>query len=295
MMSRLVFKWILQLAILGFFVSGCTLITQRRTASAPPVKKKWSLTSQSFEDIDACFILYNLKTQKIEKLFGDARCRQREAPCSTFKVPLAAMAFDSGALKDETTLLKWDGTERGIAAWNRDHTALSWMRESVVWYSQQLTPKIGAKKINRYLKKFNYGNKDFSGGLQGAWLTPSGFMEEKVTNSLKINAYEQLDFLKKLWTNKLPVSQHATDLTKKLTFIETSPNGYILNGKTGSGFVENSQRRIGWFISHLQKGNEEYLSVMTFTDKAEGLEKEMFAGQQAKAISIDIFNENLHW
>ena len=84
-------------------------------------------------------------------------------------------------------------------------------------------------------------------------------------------------------------------MTKKLTYLETSPKGYILNGKTGSGFVEGSQKRIGWFIAHLQKGDEQYISVVTFTDKEDGLEKEIFAGQHAKEININFFKENLDW
>jgi beta-lactamase class D len=276
------------------FLTACTVVTARRAPTSSPEKKKWTLSSQHFEGLDACFILYNLKTRKIEKVVGETRCRERVAPCSTFKVPLAVMAFDSEVLKDENTLYKWDGVDRGIAAWNRDHTAAGWMRESVVWYSQELTPKIGAEKISSYLKKFQYGTQDFSGGLKDAWLTHAPFINEKPHNTLKISAYEQLDFMKKLWTNSLPASPRAMDLTKKITFLETSENGVILNGKTGSGFVENSGRRLGWFVSHLQKGNEEYISVLSFTDKEE-FHKSLFAGLQAKEITKEILAENQMW
>lgn len=280
--------WFLMALVLG----SCTVVSKNRIPTSE--KKKWTMPLKMTEGLDACFILYDLNSKKVEKVIGDARCRERTAPCSTFKIPLALMGFESGALKDENTLLKWDGGERGIASWNRDHTASSWMRDSVVWYSQMLTPRIGEKKMSFYLKKFQYGNQDLSGGIQEAWLTPAPFMKAPVKNSLKISAYEQLEFMKKLWSEGLPVQQRSIDLTKKLTYLETSPSGAILNGKTGSGFVNGSQQRIGWFVAHLQKENSRYISIMTFTDK-EGLHKDLFAGQQAKEITKTFFADNDLW
>jgi beta-lactamase class D len=292
MMSRL--KKILGIFLITALCAGCALVTKNRAPDSAP-RKKWNLSSELFGNLDACFLLYNVKTKKIEKVYGEGRCHERTAPCSTFKIALAAMAFDSEILKDENHLLKWDGTDRGIASWNRDHTAMGWMKESVVWYSQALTPKLGAEKIKSYLKKFRYGNEDFSGGLTDAWLTPSAFINSAPRNSLKISAYEQLEFMKKLWTDRLPVSQRTSDLTKKLTFLEISPKGYILNGKTGSGTVaENPKLRLGWFVAHLQNGDEEYISVLTFSDRTPTAQN-MFSGLQAKEITKEIFVENQVW
>ncbi len=86
-----------------------------------------------------------------EKVIGDV-CHERFPACSSFKVPLAVMAFDSGALNDEKQVLKWDGEKRFLEAWNKDQDARSWMRESVVWFSQRLRPKLGEKKFKEYLR-----------------------------------------------------------------------------------------------------------------------------------------------
>ena len=64
-------------------------------------------------------------------------------PCSTFKVPLSLMAFDQGILQDENTTYRWDGVDRGIPQVNRDTSAADWIKNSVVWYSQRLTPQLG--------------------------------------------------------------------------------------------------------------------------------------------------------
>lgn len=89
---------------------------------------------------------------------------------------------------------------------------------------------VGYEKINHYLKAFHYGNEDFSGdpgknnGLERAWLG----------SSLKISADQQVRFLTLLISNKLPVSQNAMISTKNNMYLETTPNGWRLYGKTGS-------------------------------------------------------------
>ena len=205
------------------------------TAFAMPLRAaEFKIQKSHFEQSEGCFIIYDLKTDKLLGIFGEERCKQPYAPCSTFKMPLAVMAFDAGVLKDENTLLKWDGIKRSIEAWDRDCTAASWMRNSVVWYSQRLTLLLGKTKVQSYLKGFNYGNQDISAGLTGFWLTASKTDSDPGRGSLKISAFEQLDFLKRFWSGKLPVSPDAIEKTKKITFLETSPNGFTLHGKTGS-------------------------------------------------------------
>lgn len=224
-----------------------------------------SLAPKFGSQTDTCFLLYNLKTSQYEKVIGGARCEERYTPCSTFKVPLAVMSFDAGILRDENTSFLWDGVVRSkIPVWNQDHTAMSWMQNSVVWYSQELTKMMGKKKAQDYLKKFQYGNEDFSGSLTQAWLLPIDLSQ----STIKISAYEQIEFMKKLWTGTLPAKKKALDITKKITYLETSKNGFTLHGKTGSGSL-GAQRnlRLGWFIAHIEGQGKEYLAVYTFNDK----------------------------
>ena len=229
--------------------------------------------------VEDCFLLYNVKTGQYEKTVGGARCEERFPPCSTFKVPLAVMSFDAGILRDENTSFLWDGVYRSLPNWNRDHTAFSWMQNSVVWYSQEVTKIMGPKKLKNYLEKFNYGNKDSSGSLTKSWLTP----REREQGTIRISAFEQVDFMKKLWTNTLPASQKSIETTKKITFLENSKNGFILSGKTGSGMIgENMDRRLGWFVAHLEGNGKEYIAVYTFNDKKPSKKDAPFAGPEAK-------------
>lgn len=262
------------------------------SACAKDADQSKSLTESDtyFKDMKGCFLLFNIKTQKFDKVVGEATCRERFPACSTFKVPLAVMAFDSGILKDENVVLKWDGVKDSRPEVNRDHNAKTWMRDSVVWFSQRITPKLGKKKFQKYLTDFKYGNEDISSGITTAWLdSPAG------ETGLKISAYEQVDFMLKLWSDGLPVSKRSMELTRKITYLETSPKGYKLNGKTGSGFYNREKNvNFGWFTSHLQLDEQEYIVVTNLSD-LKPYPTFSYGGPRAKQIAKDILTAEGLW
>jgi len=248
------------------------------------------------KNLDACFILYDLKTRKIVERHGAERCAERTSPCSTFKVPLALMGFDSGVLKDAATTFKWDGKPKMLKNWEHDHDARSWMKDSVVWYSQIIARQLGREKMAKYLRDFQYGNADMTGGIDTAWLPPSQDPQAAVKSSIAISADEQLDFFAKLWRGDLPVSKKAVQITREITYRETSPNGYALNGKTGSGLVdEATKRRLGWFVGRLAKDQYEYIGVVTFTDKKAPPSDAAFGGLHSQDLFKKIAKEMGHW
>ena len=89
--------------------------------------------------------------------------------------------------------------------WNHDHTLASATRESVVWYFQELAARIGPERMQEYIDKIGYGNKDISGGLTTFWLG----------SSLQISALEQVDLLNKLYSGQLPFSAANTAILQK--------------------------------------------------------------------------------
>lgn len=243
-----------------------------------------------FANTRGCFLLYNMTTKKFEKVIGEGTCQEQFPACSTFKVPLAVMAFDSGILKNENVVLKWDGKKDVRPEVNKDHDAKTWMRDSVVWFSQRLTPKLGEKKFQKYLNDFKYGNRDITAGITDAWLvSPS----EK-RPSLKISAFEQVEFMEKLWTNQLPASKRAQELTKNITYLEKSPQGFKLSGKTGSNYFDPEHKvKFGWFVSHLQKDGQQYIAVTNISDL--GPNDLTYGGPRAKAITKEILADQSLW
>lgn len=200
-----------------------------------------------------CFIA----TENHQTLKQEGDCDTRYSPCSTFKIALSLMGYNEGLLIDEIHPERpfKNGYADSIDVWKQTHNPTSWMKNSCVWYSQVLTKKLGLQKFRNYLRKFQYGNQDASGdrgknnGLTHAWLS----------SSLKISPKEQNVFLQKLLNNKLPVSQHAHQMTKKIMVEEDLIDGWKLYGKTGSGNLlnhdgfRNTDRQIGWFIGWIQK------------------------------------------
>jgi beta-lactamase class D len=259
----------LALLIAALLFGGCSH-AQKKTDTPLP-----------FHGMTGCFLLYNLNSGSYEESIDAGDCRKPLPACSSFKVPLAVMAFDSGLLQSASTTIKWDGKKRSRDAENRDHNARTWMSESIVWYSQDIAKRMGRSKLQSYLDALKYGNRDLDGGPTSAWLVSPA----SDAPALKITAYEQVEFMKQLWTDALPVSKRAQKMARDLTFIETSPSGFRLSGKTGSNFYDAERtRHLGWFIAHLDTGKTRYIIVTNLSDlTARGHDE--YGGMRARELT----------
>jgi beta-lactamase class D len=257
--------------------------------------------SDLFKNYDACFILYNLNEQKIVSEYNPNNyCNQRISPDSTFKIPLSLMAFNQGIIS-QNTVFKWDGKKGTMPEQDRDQTPNSWLKYSVLWVSQQITPQLGYARIKHYLAGFQYGNQNFNGdpgknnGLTHAWLS----------SSLSISAMEQLNFLKAMLSNELPISNEAVAHTKENLYLGKLNNGADYFGKTGSGrhgrnerLTHPSQLRDGWFVGFIQNANQQYIFVSNLSDKkvqatidkSNGSLKP-FGSQLLKPITLKLLND----
>ncbi len=196
-----------------------------------------------------------LAQEKDKILIQEGECKKAYPPESSFKIPLSLIGFDSGILKDETSPV-WNlpnGEDPYINVCRNEHNPRTWMRDSCLWYSRILTKELGMKKFQECVTKFNYGNMDLSGGIVDAW----------VSSSLKISPIEQVAFIRKVNSEKLPVSKKAYELTKKIMYIQKLSGGWKLYGKTGSGALH------GWFVGYIEKAGRtiEFASHIVDTEK----------------------------
>lgn len=226
-----------------------------------------------YKESKGCFIVYNVNENKTIEEYNSKLCKTPTPPNSTFKIVLSVMGFDKKILENENKP-KWefkeeylpDGFESWMPVqWKEPNTPSTWLKYSVLWYSQKLAPMIGSKEITDYLNKFDYGNKDFSGSPEKKEKYPTPWVD----SSLKITSENQIQFLKKLVTNKLPVSNESMQMTKKILFIEENKNKASLYGKTGAGYLENRVAH-GWFIGWVEKNNNKYLFVSKIIDNKSG-------------------------
>lgn len=270
---------------------GCVAPTGELSVESTKKAQEVHEEDNYFAGRKGCFLLYNMKTKVFDKVINEGNCREQLVACSTFKVPLAVMAFDSGILMNENQVLKWNGVKSFLRAHNQDHNAKTWMRDSVVWFSQRISTKLGAQVFQKYLNDFNYGNKDISASITEAWLVSPA----KTTSALKISAYEQVEFMTNLWTDRLPTSKRSMQIARDITFLEDSPNGFKLSGKTGSNLYDKEKKtHLGWFISHLKKDEQEYIAVTNFSDLSPS-EEPGYGGPKAKMLTKKILTKLGLW
>lgn len=200
-----------------------------------------------------CYLRIDLRSGKVAESEGLDRALP---PCSTFKVAVAAMAFDAGVL-DRQRVFIWDGALDSRAEVNQNQTAETWMERSVVWVTQVLTRQLGLTTVKDYLARFDYGNEDFSGGLTRAWLC----------SSLLIDAHQQADFMRRLWLNQLPISAEAQSQTRGILVVQQS-GPWKLIGKTGSGIWEGAD--LGRYVGVLQGPEGEFVVVLDFQGSCKG-------------------------
>lgn len=178
-------------------------------------------------------------------LVHEGVCGKRLPPMSTFKLPIALMGYDAGVLQDEhnPVLPFKQGYVDWRPQWRQAHDPSSWMKESVVWYSQQVTLQLGAQRFASYVERFGYGNADVSGdqgkrnGLTGSWLN----------SSLRISPDEQIGFLRRVLNRELGLKPQAYEKSAALLRRPEPVGGWQVFGKTGSG------SHVGWYVGWLER------------------------------------------
>ncbi len=207
----------------------------------------------------ACFLLYELGVGEVRRAHAEA-CSTRITPASTFKIPHALAALDSGMLAGPNVTFAYDEAPDVPETWMRSHTLATAMRYSVVWYFQRVATMLGPDRERQYLAKFEYGNRDASSGLTTFWLD----------ESLKISPDEQERFLVRLYEDGLPVSKNAMRTVRQILvqppgvvvnawgehpFDAPWPEGTVVSAKTGSG------EDVRWLVGHVERKGRGWVFV----------------------------------
>ena len=159
--------------------------------------------------IKGAFLLYDLKNDTV-LVYNQPRTKNAYLPASTFKIINSMIALETGVIRDEKEILKWDGEKRFAEIWNQDHNLRTAIRYSVVWFYQELARRIGEERMQHYIDAVEYGNQDIGGGIDLFWLQ----------GNIRITMEEQIDLLKRLYKNELPFSQRTLDIVKDIMILE---------------------------------------------------------------------------
>ena len=194
--------------------------------------------------VNGSIIIYDLNND-MATYYNYKRLDSVFLPASTFKIFNSLVALETGVIKDENEIIKWDGVDRGWSSWNKDHNLRSAIKVSAVWFYQELARRIGEERMQKFINIVDYGNRNIGGGIDMFWLT----------GDLRITPHQQIDFLKRLYNNNLPFSQRAINIVKDILILEETDN-YILRGKTG--WADKPDPDIGWFVGYLEQNNNVY-------------------------------------
>jgi beta-lactamase class D len=210
--------------------------------------------SRLFPDMEAAFVVLDVQGRRVTR-HNPARARQRFLPASTFKIPHSIVALETDVATGPDFRIPWNPAAVTPQpwwpeTWTRDQDLRSAFRQSVVWYYQELARRIGAERMQAYVRQIRYGNQEISPAVDRFWLS----------GDLRISPDEQVAFLRRFLAGQLGVSPRTTAIVQDLMRLEETPE-YRLFGKTGTADV-TATRELGWLVGYVQRQGRTYVYAL---------------------------------
>jgi beta-lactamase class D len=207
--------------------------------------------SELFKGMKGTFVLLD-KNSNTLIVHDTSRMKEAFLPASTFKIPNTVIGLEEGILKDDSTvIITWDSAEvswksRWPESWKKAQTLESAFRNSVVWYYQRLAKIIGADRMQKYLNRFDYGNKNIGGGIDQFWLD----------GDIRISPIGQIIFLDKLFNGDFEVRESTLKTLYRIMKLKQTEE-YTIFGKTGTATLTD-EVYLGWLVGFIEKNDSRY-------------------------------------
>ena len=213
-------------------------------------------------NVKGAIVVYDLrKNQYYSNDFKWAKIQR--LPASTFKIPNSIIALETGVVENDSTLFKWGGERRFLKIWEQDLVLKDAFHFSCVPCYQEVARKIGIKRMNEYLAKLGYGEMNVdSTNIDSFWLEGDS----------KINQLQQIDFLRRFYESKLPISNRTENIMKKMMIMDKKAD-FTLSGKTG--LANGNEENNGWFIGFAETAGQT-LFFATNIEPSAGLDAQQF-------------------
>lgn len=171
---------------------------------------------------------------------------QGRLPASTFKIVNSIVALETNVLKDENEVLKYHGEKRAFESWEKDMTVREAFQASCLPCFQEVAKHIGVKRMKSFLNKLQYNNMDVNAGtIDNFW----------IKGNSHISPLEQINFLERFYTKKLPILNSTYDKMIRIFEKEYAEN-YRYFGKTG--WSDDQGINNGWYVGIVDRGPEVY-------------------------------------
>ncbi len=198
-------------------------------------------------------------------------------PASTFKIVNSIIGLETDVIESDSTLFKWDGKKKWLKNWEQDLVLKSAFQFSCVPCYQEVARKIGPKKMNAYIQKLNYGNlKIDSTNIDSFWLEGES----------RISQTQQIDFLKRLYTFELPISERTQNIMRTIMLMEGTDQ-YKLSGK--SGLSNDNENYNGWFVGYIELKKKTYVFATNLEPK-KGFKLDSFIKKRLN-LTLNAFRE----
>lgn len=196
-------------------------------------------------EVEGCILVYDVQNKTF--MTNDSiQTTHGYLPASTFKITNSIIALETGVVESDTSIFEWNGEKRRMQVWEQDLTLHDAFHVSCVPCYQDVARRIGPNRMNAYLDSFNYGSMVVdSSNIDVFWLEGES----------QITAKQQINFLKRFYDGKLPISNRTHQMMKQLMVIQQS-DSITLSGKTGWS-IRNGNN-VGWFVGYLEKNDNVY-------------------------------------
>jgi beta-lactamase class D len=211
-----------------------------------------------FQDcnLQGSITIYDYKNQKW--IFSDEKDAAWETlPASTFKIINSLISLETGAVKDEREVLKWDGRKRQVEAWNADTDMENAFKNSTVWFYVEMAKRVGKDKYKHYLSESIYGNGNLDTGQEGDFWNYGSF---------GVSPKNQIKFLRRLYLETLPFSKRSFEIVKRM-MVEEKTDNYVLRAKTG--WTQFGGNDTGWWIGYVERKETVYFFATRVIKKRE--------------------------
>jgi beta-lactamase class D len=238
----------------GMLLVLATTLTHLALAATPPAATEpWRRE---------CVVIAELGGESAPYVSDAAECAVASSPASTFKLPHALIALETGVVADPLAPVPWDGKERAFPAWNRDHSLDSAVKNSVVWFFQRTAGLIGREKMLAWLEKLDYAADSFEGELTMFWLN----------GDLAVTPLEEVRFLRRMLRYELPALRRHVDVVKtaflmpegKITnaagshdFVLAAPQPPVVRAKTGNTQLKGEN--VSWLVGEIEANGKAYV------------------------------------
>ncbi|WP_343704707.1 penicillin-binding transpeptidase domain-containing protein [Chitinophaga sp.] len=210
----------------------------------------WAVAARAQDcNIPGNTVIYDYREQRWT--FTDsADALKTSLPASTFKVINLLIALETGVIKDEMAIVKWPGyTDTTLYGYRpsiyKDMTVKEAFEVSAGWVFMELSKKIGKERYRHYLAACQYGNGNLSRNDPDFWNY----------GPFEISPRNQVEFLIKVYEEKLPFSKRSFEILKRVMVTERTDN-YVIRSKTGWTRVYGND--YGWWVGYLEKKDNVY-------------------------------------